>query len=826
MILIILISPALPSAKAAGDSIHITSNSFSVAADGALLLNAEVKDTSGNVVSSDFTWTASNGSIDSNGLFLPWSAGIVNITATSGSLEKTVQVNVSAAWPSHVKIELENSVFSFERRIPLNATLLDSRGNEVEGRSANWMSSSGQINSDGTFSPDSVGSVTLWAYWNEVVASTVIEIEPSTPVTMVLEQGLSLRSGNEIIITPIIYDAWGNEVAISKAGTLTWSAEKGGFPEAGKYRGSDVGEWRIWVNSSIGLNTSSTIVVTHSDAISLQIEEINQTIYAGEKVQLISLQTDSLGNQAPIDLPLSNWTVDSGGLSLDELGKIWWTPGPMGQWNISLTDGGLSDSISVIVNHGIAEKVQIESPSDSLRAGSGVVLTAVAIDNRGNSWLVNSSWQVLGDQQNGELELHGDWVFFTPLKVGSISIKMTWLDIQSTQIYENETVLEVSAGPLSRITLNQSTQVIASDEELDLNPQFYDRLGNEVSDVILNWTVDGDDATTSLRLSDSFWQPIGIGMHEIQASAAGIHASLMLEVVHGKARHLHSAAVSGIVVVSGSGAVEFKLEASDIHGNRFFPTDITWTIPEGSASLAAGSQGIGYWMVEGELSGEWEILISSDQASIIIPLKVWPGEAARLIAEVDEESVLQGESILLTLSAIDGFGNPADVEVETVEISCTSGKATHLTEGTWELVTENSGKDQACTIISGELMTQQFYDVEEVWLDGMLGSTNTALSMASVILLLIAALFLVILRKNKSDDDFDDKWEDFEDEEEDLTPKLTQTMIDSLARQSKETGVMQATPDTEQGKSGWYVDTDGTLLEFEVTADGQWIKVE
>jgi len=822
VILFLLISACIPTASATATSISIEASSFTVAADGALLLTAELKDSSGNTVSGDVQWTSSNGSIDSNGLFLPWTAGVVNITASSDALSKTVQVNVTAAWPAQVKIDLESDVFPFDKRIPLNASLVDSRGNEVEGRTANWMSSSGQINSDGTFSADSIGSVTLWAYWNEVVASTEIMIEPSVPVSMIIQQGLTVRSGTEISIEPKLFDTWGNEVPISKAGTLTWSAEKGGFPSSGQYRASEVGEWMIWVNSSIGLSASALIEVKHSDAVSLGIAPFNQTIYAGQGIPLTSLRTDSLGNEAPIDLPLTNWTVESGGLSFDESGGIWWTPGPIGEWNITVSDGAMSDTITVQVNHGVANKIQIEYSRDFLNAGSGVVLTTKAFDVRGNSWLVNASWQVFGNQEDSELELHGDWVFLTPLKIGNISIQSTWLDPQTSSVHENETKLAVRAGPLSRITLNNSLQVTASDEELDLDPQFFDRLGNQIDAVTLNWTVDGETATTALRLSDSHWQPTGIGMHEIQAMAAGVHASLMIEVVHGKARHLHSSAVSGLAVKSGSNFVEFKLEASDIHGNRFFPSEIEWSIPEGSASMAAGPQGLGHWMIEGENAGDWEIVITSDQASIIIPLKVWPGDAARLIAEVDRESVLQGESILLSVNAIDSFGNPSEIEISEVEISCTSGKVTHLTEDTWELVTDDSGKDQACTIISGELMTQQFYDVEEVWLDGMLGSTNTALSMASIILLLVAVLFLVILRKSRSSDDYEDKWDDFEEEEEETGPSLTQTMIDSLARKAKEVGVMQAAPGTDQGSSGWYVDTDGSVLEFEVTPDGQW----
>ena len=45
-----------------------------------------------------------------------------------------------------------------------------------------------------------------------------------------------------------------------------------------------------------------------------------------------------------------------------------------------------------------------------------------------------------------------------------------------------------------------------------------------------------------------------------------------------------------------------------------------------------------------------------------------------------------------------------------------------------------------------------------------------------------------------------------------------------LAAEAKKTGVMQAAPGTEQGKTGWYVDSTGELTSWLVSETGEWTR--
>ena len=112
---------------------------------------------------------------------------------------------------------------------------------------------------------------------------------------------------------------------------------------------------------------------------------------------------------------------------------------------------------------------------------------------------------------------------------------------------------------------------------------------------------------------------------------------------------------------------------------------------------------------------------------------------------------------------------------------------------------------------------------------------------------------VVLIRRMKGETQDDYEWdEEFEDEETDnlesdlydsqkepsQTPEIVEKQTTEpekkesnedlrsrLAAQAKKTGVMQAAPGTEQGKTGWYVDSTGELTSWLVSESGEWTRV-
>ena len=85
LLLVQISSPVLASSPA---SIDIDSHQQTVSADQAIRFTAVVKDNSGNPINEQITWSASSGTIDSDGLFTPGMVGQTIITATSGNVNR------------------------------------------------------------------------------------------------------------------------------------------------------------------------------------------------------------------------------------------------------------------------------------------------------------------------------------------------------------------------------------------------------------------------------------------------------------------------------------------------------------------------------------------------------------------------------------------------------------------------------------------------------------------------------------------------------------------------------------------------------------------
>ncbi|HJL96988.1 MAG TPA: hypothetical protein QF401_02440, partial [Candidatus Poseidoniaceae archaeon] len=251
------------------------------------------------------------------------------------------------------------------------------------------------------------------------------------------------------------------------------------------------------------------------------------------------------------------------------------------------------------------------------------------------------------------------------------------------------------------------------------------------------------------------------------------------------------------------------------------------------------------WQFTGKESGEYELILQEKNALHVVPITVIAGEPIRIQATLNKEIMAEGDIVLVEAFGIDEFGNIMSMESENSTVECNAGDTSFVTEGTWELSLTDGGTDRTCTLRWNGLLAQIFFDVDEVLLGGAVGSTNTAMSMAALLLSLILAVLVVLARKAASvevkdwvDEAFDE--DEYEDEEEesyvssevqDDTPLherhgLTLEGVTELAKEAAKVGVMQATPSTEQGSTGWYVDVSEELQYWEVTPEGEWIRHE
>ena len=852
LIVILMVQISAPAIAATPASINIESHTQSVSADQAVRFSAVVKDSSGSSINEPVFWSASSGSIDSEGLFTPGMAGQTIITAASGSVNSTTTINVDAGWPVDIQSRFSATEISIDDEIELNATLIDRADNPVVG-DLTWRCQNGLIDyTNNTWQPEQIGNATMRIIHLELETQVVFNIVPGSPKTLDIPFGLTVQSGTTLHIQPIAEDSRGNEVGISKAGVLTWSVENGSISPAGMYFGNYPGLWNVSVNSTSGAFGHGVIRVLPAQATGLDIEMNVEQARTGSPVIISAIRTDVLGNSGEVILPLSNWTVPTGSLAMDG-DSVVWTPSRIGNWTIGVSDQGFSATMQVSVIQGPIIGIDVLLSEVILRSGDSIVASISAYDAAGNHRSVEGAWTIAPELG---AESQGDWTQLKPGPIGEYSISATWFDNESQIAHNVDIDLNITSGELARIILPESGTRVPSDGVLDLLPIFEDEYGNQLDDVLVNWVVDNNDMTMEIRLAGERWAPSSLGMHEIRAMTQGVFAITDIEVIAGTARHITTDYDGGVGVISGE-EVEIIISTLDVHGNIALASTIDFELADPQGTISPSSKGDGYWMVKGGEVGDWNLRLMTGSATHDIVVTVSVGEPIRLLAEIPEENPEEGSKMIIRVYAIDQAGNRVDVPADEVEIQCTVGPVEHLTDDTYEVSIEQSGQSQSCNLYWNDLVAQRFFDVDAVLFGGGLGDSNTALTMVSIIIFLFIAIMLVLIRRMKGNAENDDYWEDKEEdgyEEDDdylddnsesetvVTPKLEQTpqpvvatkTTDSesnedfrtrLAEEAKRTGVMQAAPGTEQGKTGWYIDSSAELTSWLVSESGEWTRM-
>ena len=828
--------------------ISITSPAYTLTADEVTMFEATLYDAVNNVVSGQVEWTSSNGTITSDGTFYPWSAGTVSIEASSGTLVDVFNITVQAGVGQ--TLEIVTSQVQARSNAILEANLLDARGNAKSANDVVW-TLDGVYAGVGTpqWIPTELGDVHVRARLNQMEDNKMVEVIAGDPYEFQFEDNLVLRSGESVYLEVKLFDQYGFEMNHTDAGYKTWTAENGTMSPVGRFTATYPGVWNLTVSAG-NVTGFTTIRIVPADASlsQLTVVEALDSYVAGESYELVTTRTDSNGYTGSFTPPLGNFTTSSGGLAFVD-GRVHWTPGAMGAHHINVIDEGVASSLEVNVVHGIAVDTELELNPSTLRAGQQSTLSFWAIDAVGNKWLVNGTMELLGGNSTHFTAYEG-YATIAPRALDLWRVEASWYDASTNVRFESSFQKNTLPGHLAFIELNGANEILASDVPLDLDPKFYDGFGNQLEPIGLNWTVDGEDASVELILADFHWIPTEVGGHEIRANADGIFATIRLTVVAGEARNLVTDQESGLTVNAGEPS-ELYIQVIDAHGNMAPATNVGIQMEDSIGVLEASPSGNGYWEFTGRTAGTYQLVFDSEAATHVIDLLIEPGQPIRILAELDGFDIAQGDTVLLQLQGVDEYDNLVLVEPDNTSISCTAGKAKYVTGDTWEVDVSSAGDDRSCTVNWNGLITQRFFDVEPVLLGGAVGSTNTAMTLASFLLGLILVTLVVLVRRvNLAEDDewvedaFESDEGEYEDDDElddgeaevlskanegpsaDQNIDLSSELKSTLAAQAAEVGVMQAAPGSVQGQSGWYVDVSEEIQFWNVGEDGSWTRVK
>jgi len=823
--------------------IEVTSPQYSMTADEVLIFDAVLFDSVNNIAEGEITWSCSNGTIDSTGLFFPWSAGLIEIRADHLTLNATYNITVTPGQANTLRVlTLSPQVL---QPYTLVANEVDSRGNERISSDVVWTIDGVYV---GQGSPqwiaDDVGNVNIKVRLNQMETNVIAEVIPGTPFEFIFPEGIQVRSGQSILLKPELVDANGFTMNRSAAGSIAWYAENGSINSQGWYQASAPGRWNLSVVAG-GIYGNGSIFVVPANALisQLVIMEDLESYSAGIAYEVATIRTDNNGYSGYVIPPLSNWSITSGGLHYEDE-KVWWTPSSTGQVTIQVIDEDVLSSLEVNVVHGNAINAILSFSKSHLTAGTQCVVVFEAIDRSGNYWPVNA--EITLTSGNASLtQIESDHAVFNPQKVGTWRFEGTWFDNNTDSRYNVANQIEVQHGKLAFIYLNGDSIILPADIPLLMEPQFTDAHGNQIVGLDVNWTIDDVDSTLDLILSQGYFSSSVVGGHEIRANADGIFATVRLTVVAGSAQHLITDKDAGLTAIAGE-SIDLFVQVVDIHGNTGPSNYLTSELLSDIGTLEASSAGVGYWSFTGKTAGEYVLTIEEGDAKRDIELTILPGDAIRIVTELEGDSLAQGDIFLLKANGIDSYGNEVIIDAENTTITCNAGPTTHVTADTWEVEITTAGNDRSCTIMWDGIIAQNFFDVESVLLGGAVGSTNTAMGMGAFLLSLILITFIVLIRKANqvTEDDWVEDAFDYDEDRPESSPShdeepqseskddeqsngdwIDAAMRTTLAAAATEIGVMQAAPGTEQGTTGWYVDVSEEVQYWNVADDGTWSRV-
>ena len=843
---VVLPEPAQVHRTGTPDRVAIDAPPASISADEVASFEAIIYDAVNNPVEGEITWSSTNGTITEDGVFFPWSSGLIEITAEHNGLQASYNLSVTPGVA--IGVEVTSLVLGVLEANTLQAEVTDGRGNIIDDDSGLVWDIDGDYVGHGspTWVPEETGNYTVRVRLNQLQDETELTVRAGQPHAFVFEEHLQVRAGSWTTIVPRLVDINGYEMPLFEAGPIAWYAENGSFNAAGAYNAINTGQWMISATAG-NITGSTTLSVIPGDAVAseLMFAETVDSYLAGESYELVFERRDANGYIGFVSPSIASLSASSGGLSVDDDARVFWNPSTVGPVTLSGTDGTVVSSLNVNVEHGQAVDLRFKITPSQPSAGDQVVVELLGEDVKGNRWVVEGNINMtMGDET--EVTSTDSYALVQATSMRSWRFDGSWFDNTTGVMFVADGEFDVRAGRLAFITLEGEGARVPADGELDLNPQFFDAYGNELNDIALNWSIDGEDITLEMLLNDGRWVATSLGGHELRVNADGVFATVRLTVVAGQAHALQTDVGEEGLVVSAGEPHDIFIQVVDVNGNVGPSSNVVTDFNTSLGILEASPTGIGFWQFTGKQVGTYDLVLAESGAEHVVPLTVEAGSPVRIQASMSRQGLAEGDVVLINAFGTDAYGNTLTIPRTNTSVTCTAGDVGFVTNGTWEVDLENGGTDRSCTVRWNGLLAQTFFDVDEVLLGGAVGSTNTAMAMTALLLALLLAVLVVLARKASEveknawvEDVFDEDVDDDEEGEDtissplpsDDTPLherhgLTEASIKELAKEASNVGVMQATPSTVQGQTGWYVDVSEELQYWEVTPDGEWIRHE
>lgn len=482
------------------------------------------------------------------------------------------------------------------------------------------------------------GVRTVTATLNGVTTTAEITVVPGPLSTLTITpSSKTVTQGDVVDFTVAGTDSGGNPVDTHQA--ILSSSTSGDAIVGHSVTFSGAGTHTITTTLD-GVTTSATIEVVAGPLATLTLTPATTTVAQGTTTTFLLSGTDSAGNPVNVDAATLASTADTD--VVDGRAVTFSGAGPR---TITATLGSVTATASIGVVPGPVATLTLTPRSASVVQGATLGFDITAADSAGNP--IDATAAVLTSDTPADT-VTGRSVTFSGAGTHLITATLGSVTTSAT--------IEVTAGPLSTLTLTPATSSVTQGDTTVFTVAGTDAAGNPVDtgDAVLTSTA-GTDTIDGRAITFS-----GAGTRTITATLGSVTATTTVEVVAGPLTTL-SLTPSTATATQG-GTVEFTITGTDAAGN---PVDTTGAV---LSSSNTGDTVDGHSLT---FSGAGTHTITATLADVtaIATVMVTPGPAASLTITPSATAVDQGGTLTFTVEGADAAGNPVDTSTATLTSS-------------------------------------------------------------------------------------------------------------------------------------------------------------
>src|SRR3989441_1024511 len=274
-------------------SVTISPSAPNIYVGGTLQLTATLKDASGNLLGGrTVSWMMSSGAVatvSASGLVTGLAVGTATITATSEGQSGTAAVTVSTVPVASVVVSPATAIVLGGATVQLTATLKDSAGNVLSGRSVTWASTApavASVSPTGLVTGVSASAVTITATSEGKTGSAAVMVNLVPVASVSVSPGsASIQVGQTVQLTATLLDANGMPLSGRLVTWVSSAPAVAAVSTGGIVTGVATGTATLTATSE-GKAGSAAVTVTSVPVASVAVSPASASVSVGQTLQL------------------------------------------------------------------------------------------------------------------------------------------------------------------------------------------------------------------------------------------------------------------------------------------------------------------------------------------------------------------------------------------------------------------------------------------------------------------------------------------------------------------------------------------------------------